>query len=216
MQKNRSNTLYQLFFIVLIYIEYPLILFLGIDGLNKMDVYHIVFILAFIIYTLFPKVINKYPIILLVYSDVFVLIKYMYTLITHTNTPAQWLLYVGFSSDYDPNIDKEYFRYPPRLDQWCVVVLSLILYRRQITLGAHDEEKFNKYRVESENTIKQRLPWLYRIYIYLEILYNHTIVILAFTIFLLTLAYIQSSIINAVSQTLVLILLLIYLSSGIY
>lgn len=63
-------------------------MFLGIDGLNKMDVYHIVFILAFIIYTLFPKVINKYPIILLVYSDVFVLIKYMYTLITHTNTPA--------------------------------------------------------------------------------------------------------------------------------
>ena len=81
-----------------------------------MDVYHIMFILAFIIYTLFPKVINKYSIVLLVYSDMFVLIKYIFTLLAKTDKPAEWLLYIGFASDYDPSIDKEYFRYPPRFD----------------------------------------------------------------------------------------------------
>lgn len=41
-------------FILLIYVEYPLMIFLVIDGVSMMDVYHIMFILVFIIYTLFP------------------------------------------------------------------------------------------------------------------------------------------------------------------
>ena len=80
-QNRRSNSLYQLFFILLIYIEYPLMLFMVIDGVTEMDIYHIMFIFLFIIYTLFPRVINKYSLVLLIYADVFVLIKYVYTLV---------------------------------------------------------------------------------------------------------------------------------------
>ena len=67
---------------ILIYVEYPLMIFLVIDGVSRMDVYHILFIGFFIVYTLFPRVINKYSIVLLIYADIFVLVKYIYTLAT--------------------------------------------------------------------------------------------------------------------------------------
>ena len=74
-------------FILLIYVEYPLMVFLMIDGVSKMDIYHISFIIIFVVYTLFPQVINKYSIVLLIYSEIFVLAKYIYTLVAKNNTP---------------------------------------------------------------------------------------------------------------------------------
>ena len=46
--------MYQLFFILLIYVEYPLMVFLVIVGTSTMDIYHIIFIIVFVVYTLFP------------------------------------------------------------------------------------------------------------------------------------------------------------------
>ena len=83
-------------FILLIYVEYPLMVFLVIDGVSKMDVYHIIFIIVFVIYTLFPQVINKYSILLLIYSDIFVLMKYVYSLLTKDNKPPDWIVLIGF------------------------------------------------------------------------------------------------------------------------
>ena len=122
---------------------------------------------------------------------------------------------MGFSSSYGPSNTDEYFRYMPKFDEWLVVVMSLVLYRRSLALGTSNQEEFNKYRMQSENTIKRRLPWLYRLYVYWDIFYNHTIVIIAFTIFLGVIILLPSSLINVISQTLVLILFFIYLASGI-
>lgn len=90
-----------------------------------------------------------------------------------------------------------------------------MLYRRSLVLGTSNQEEFEKYRLDSENTIKRRLPWLYRLYVYWDIFYNHTIVMIAFTIFLGLIILLPSSLINVISQTLVLSLLFIYLASGI-
>lgn len=57
-------------------------IFLVIDGVSKMDIYHVLFIPFFLVYTLFPTGISKYSIILLIYADLFVLVKYIYTLVT--------------------------------------------------------------------------------------------------------------------------------------
>ena len=54
LQNKKSNILYQLFFILLIYVEYPLMVFLVIVGTSTMDIYHIIFIIVFVVYTLFP------------------------------------------------------------------------------------------------------------------------------------------------------------------
>ena len=115
----------------MIYIEYPLMVFLVIDGVSKMDIYHLMFIIFFVIYTLFPKVLNKYAIVLLVYADIFVLIKYIYTLLATQEVPSHdFMLLIGFSTSFNPDTTNEYFRYHPSFDSWALVVLSLILYRR--------------------------------------------------------------------------------------
>ena len=190
-------------------------LFLIIDGVSTMDIYHIMFIVLFVIYTLFPSVVNKFTIVLLIYCDFFVLSKYVYTLITKNDTPPDWAVLTGIGATYDPDKKDTYFRYLPRFDQWTMVVLSLILYRRQLALETNNEKKFKMYRTHAENTIKRRVSWLYRIYVVLDIIYNHIIVFAAFTIFFMILIIMQGTCINFISQVLVLILLYIYYSKGI-
>ena len=53
----KANLSYQLLFLFLIYIEYPMMIFLVIAGLDKMDIYHIVMLFFFVWYTLRPQII---------------------------------------------------------------------------------------------------------------------------------------------------------------
>ena len=77
-------------------------LFLVMAGLDKMDVYHIVMLLAFIAYTLHPKIINDRPIVLLIYANFFLVEKYLYTLISKTNDTSAWMEVLGLHTDFDP------------------------------------------------------------------------------------------------------------------
>ena len=56
--------------------------FMVIDGVSVMDIYHVMFIVFFVIYTLFPKSINKYSLVLIIYADFFILEKYLFSLLT--------------------------------------------------------------------------------------------------------------------------------------
>ena len=49
---KNANIGYQFLFLFLRYIEYPMMVFLVIAGLDKMDVYHITMLLFFVWYTL--------------------------------------------------------------------------------------------------------------------------------------------------------------------
>lgn len=55
--------------------------FLVMDGVSRMDLLHIMYIVFFILYTLWPFVISRYSIVLLVYANLFIMTKYVYTLI---------------------------------------------------------------------------------------------------------------------------------------
>ena len=129
---NRNASLgYQFLFLFLRYIEYPLMLFLVIAGLDKMDVYHIMMLLFFVWYTLRPQIIQKWSIYLLIYANVFLLEKYIYSLFFHAkNDPSNWIEIIGFSTSYNEHSTKEYWRYSPKFDQWILVVLTFCLYRR--------------------------------------------------------------------------------------
>ena len=59
------------------------------------------------------------------------------------------------------------------------------------------------------------MPRFYQVYIYAEIVYTYLIVIASFTLFLVIVVLIPASLINAITQTLVLILLGVYLYRGI-
>ena len=91
-------------------------LFLVFAGLDKMDIYHITMLFFFVWYTLNPSIIKNNSIWLLVYADLFVLEKYIYTMFDVNEDPKNWITVMGFSTKYDPNSDEEYFRYTPRFD----------------------------------------------------------------------------------------------------
>ena len=59
------------------------------------------------------------------------------------------------------------------------------------------------------------MPRFYSFYVMLHMLYVNTIVITAFTIYLVLIVCIDSSLVNGITQTLVLILLCVYLAKGI-
>jgi len=113
---HKSSLFYQFLFIFLIYIEYPMMLFLVIAGLDKMDIYHVMMLLFFVWYTLRPQIIQNNSVWLLVYANLFVLEKYVYTLFHVQAVPPNWLVIVGFSTDYDTHSTLEYFRYAPKFD----------------------------------------------------------------------------------------------------
>ena len=114
----KSNLFHQFLFLMLIYVEYPLMIFLVCTGLAKMDFYHMVMLLFFVVYTANPRILKKWTILLLIFSDFFVLEKYIYTLcVDNDEHPKNWVVIVGFYADrYDAKSNLEYFRYPPRLD----------------------------------------------------------------------------------------------------
>ena len=78
-------------------------LFLVFAGLDKMDVYHITMLFFFVWYTLKPSIIKNNSIFLLVYADLFVLEKYIFTMFEISENPKSWIVIMGFSSNYDPD-----------------------------------------------------------------------------------------------------------------
>ena len=77
---NQTRMIYKFLFLSLIYVEYPLMVFLVCAGLAEMDIYHVAMLLFFVAYTAYPDIIKKRTGILLVYANFFVLEKYIYSL----------------------------------------------------------------------------------------------------------------------------------------
>jgi hypothetical protein len=107
-------------FLVLVYIEFPLMLTLIVAGLDKMDLYHIVLLIFFVTYTLYADRIPNFPLYLLIYANFWIIEKYIYSLCMYPQdiltAPPAWMTIVGFSTEYNPNETNEYWRYPPRFD----------------------------------------------------------------------------------------------------
>ena len=77
----KSSTWYQVMFLGLVYVEFPLMLTLVVAGLDTMDLYHIVLLIFFVVYTLAGNKLDQFSLYLLIYADFFVIEKYVYTLV---------------------------------------------------------------------------------------------------------------------------------------
>ena len=92
-------------------------LFLVLAGLDKMDVYHIMMLLFFVWYTLKPKIIQKWSVYLLLYANIFLIEKYIYSLCYNAeDDPANWIEVIGLNTAYDDESTLEYWRYHPKFD----------------------------------------------------------------------------------------------------
>ena len=66
-------------------------------------------------------------------------------------------------------------------------------------LGTDDHGKFEKYTKDAEIAIKMRATGLYNFYTVLNIAYTYSIVILAFTLYLLIIILLPRTLINGIS-----------------
>lgn len=73
--------MYQIYYLFLVNINYLLCLFLIMCGLIKMDLYHVVMLFVFVWAALYPAAFTKHVVWVLLYADLFVFIKYVFTLI---------------------------------------------------------------------------------------------------------------------------------------
>jgi hypothetical protein len=116
----KSSTWYQVMFLALVYVEFPLMLVLVVAGLDTMDLYHIVLLIFFVVYTLAGNKLMRFSLYLLMYANFFVLEKYIYTLVIkieqNTSAGLNWMDILGLSSVYNPQSTTKYWRYAPRFD----------------------------------------------------------------------------------------------------
>lgn len=79
--KWNSKTVYQLYYLFLININYLIFLVLIMSGLAKMDLYHVLMLFIFVWAALYPAAFTKHVVWVLLYADLFVVIKYAFTLV---------------------------------------------------------------------------------------------------------------------------------------
>jgi hypothetical protein len=86
-------------------------------GLYTNNFYHLSLLFFFIFYMISPDCFNKNIKLLLIYANVYILEKYLYTLIAdYTKEAGVWWDVTGFEAIYDPTTEREYFRYTVKWD----------------------------------------------------------------------------------------------------
>lgn len=127
--KDSPTFFYLIFWLIT---NLDLIVFIAIffSGVNKIDFYHIFLMFFFVAYITAPTWFNKNYIYLLYYVDFFVFEKYLYTLIdnylSQESSLQQILDVLGLSTDYDEKSNQKYFRYPPKVQQWLLIVVVFL------------------------------------------------------------------------------------------
>lgn len=102
---KESPTAYYVILVFMYYLDILVYITIFFSGVNKIDFYHIFLLFFLVAYTLFPTFFKKYFIVLLIYSDLFVFEKYVYTLVDQYIDPygfyAGFASVMGFSTDYN-------------------------------------------------------------------------------------------------------------------
>jgi len=97
---KEQNIFNQLIFLLVIYIEFPLMLCLVIFGLREIIyLYNVILLFFFVFYMLSPKLFNKCILMLMLFANVFVLENYIFTLVwDYDNGEAPiWVRACGFA-----------------------------------------------------------------------------------------------------------------------
>lgn len=128
----RKSTWHKIWYVILVNINYVILACLVLAGLARMDLYHATLLIIFVWATFYPAMFQKYSKFVLLYTELFIVLKYLYTLFaTKKNLDdSNWLTVIGISTKYDPAETREFFRYVPKPINWTLVILLWIFYRR--------------------------------------------------------------------------------------
>ena len=98
-------------------------------GAYQIDIYHIILMVFFIMFLLYPKFCRKNYVMLIYFIHTIVAIKYMFTLTSQwlDSITIEYLQVIGLATDF--NDENKYFRSNLLNNNWFIVLLSLIQYR---------------------------------------------------------------------------------------
>lgn len=160
---QRSPTVYYLVFVLLKNLDVVAFVTIFFSGVNKIDFYHIFLLFFFVAYILWPRGFIRHYLLLLVYVDLFVFEKYLYSLIV-TYIPADSIFLpiahvLGLSTDVDEvSHQHKYFRYPPKLQQWLLIIVVFLQY--QVHQILKDEALVRLHTDQAAGHFKKRYPKL--------------------------------------------------------
>jgi len=80
-----SGTFSNLLLLTFQYVEYFLLFAILLSGLNKVDMYHMIFLVVFLGYLVAPKKKEKITDLVIIYSFSFIIMKHIYTLLIDIN-----------------------------------------------------------------------------------------------------------------------------------
>ena len=120
-------------------------MFFFIAGIAKLNLYHASLLIIFVWSTFNPQKFQQYSVFVLIYAEIFIVIKYIYTLLPVDQQDKLWVTVVGFDTQYDPDVTREYWRYSPMAINWIIVILMFIYYRRTNKIG-HNSQKIQNYQ----------------------------------------------------------------------
>lgn len=213
--RKNMPTVHSMLYLFLINIYVVVWTYLVIFSLLVMDLFH-VFVLIIMIFAQFqPKFFNRNVWWLLLYANLYVLMKYIYTLIPGLKQNSVWGTVVGFASEtYDPLETNEYWRLEPPIAAWFFVVAVSIHYHRNLSINM-DDEMIDKCSKIAMDKIDMKSPTTQSIKKGFVLVMNHLIVVLTFVAFLMVVFLTRRTFMNGITLILTLVLLGIYLNKGI-
>lgn len=186
-----------------------------IFSLLIMNLMHIMVLVVMVVAQFQPQFYHKHIHWLVAYADFIVLSKYIYTLADQSNTVKVVNIIFGFwSENYDPQATHEYWRYQVPFPLWVFLILVTMQFRVNQTIGCCPET-LDKESSEAGDRIAGQYPWLRKVYSGFMIALNHSIILITFLLFLLTIYLIRRSFLNGGSLVITFVLLGFYLNRGL-
>jgi hypothetical protein len=186
------------------------------SGVNKIDFYHIFLMFFFVAYILWPKCFIRNYILLLLYVNFFVFEKYLYTLIIryiHQDSLFVKIATVlGLSTESEDISGSKYFKYPPKLQQWLLIIVVFLQF--QVHQILKDEDLIKKYSIRARDSFKSRYPRLFHLWEIIQHLKKEFLMLISFTVFFMLIILTTKSIINWGFQIILCIFIITYIGVG--
>ena len=129
-----------------------------LSGLNKVDFYHMMYLVMFVLYLILPKRKHGITKVLIIYSSVFVVIKHLYVLLNGylKDSTKEFLEVMGFATSLPPDSNWRHFYLKFYPQQWIVVVAGY--FQAMIIQFYSEKEVIKKCVAQAHENLKTRFP----------------------------------------------------------
>lgn len=192
-----------------------LLLVLLFAGIAVLNAFQATLLITFVWSSFYPKWLERYGVYVLIYSELFILARYVCSLvILKEPTENSWLLWTGLWTTYNPQVAREYWRFPPGVLEWSIVLLLFVYYRRTQTLGDNPEQ-IEEIKTKINRGLEKDYPRTGRVIRYIKITLSHLSPLLTFVLLALIFGEQSQSLKGLVSFALLIFMLYFLLAFGL-